>query len=251
MLQNATFLLLDAARIGPGINEARERNQVNESLYRGTGSERLSSVAPYLFQFAYQTTFANWYLKNGWGESWGILVRSAYPLQALHKHFRRFLMVQSETGQKLYFRFYDPRVLRIFLPTCSREQLLDFFGGVIDYFIVEDKDPAFGIRYRHENGVLQTDRVAVGDLIAALPVPEPLPARAADEALLPETIEALREQGKLEEVQAAMAGGKPPDQTAAAQAPPATDTHAPKQKPAPVSGDEPVPQKPSKWKMFD
>ena len=36
----------------------------------------------------------------------------------------------------MYFRFYDPRVFRMFLPTCDETQLRDFFGGV-DFFIAE------------------------------------------------------------------------------------------------------------------
>ncbi len=259
MLQNATFLLLDAARMGSTIAEAQERNAAHDSLYRGSSSERLSGVAPYLFQFAYQTAFANWYLKAGWGQSWGILVRSAYPLAAVHKHFRKFLMVQSETGQQLYFRFYDPRVLRIFLPTCSSEQLFEFFGGVVDYFIAEDKDPAFAVRYRHENGQLQTDRIPVAELIAGLPAPEPLKRRdGADTALPPETVEALREGGMLEEVLAAMnnpgqpeqPGGEPEATAPGQQAPyPSEHRETPAQKPAEAL-ETSAPKK-SKWNMFD
>ena len=38
--------------------------------------------------------------------------------------------VADEDGQTFFFRFYDPRVLRAFLPTCSPSQLTDFFGPV-------------------------------------------------------------------------------------------------------------------------
>jgi hypothetical protein len=260
MLQNATFLLLDAARMGGVINEARERNAANDSLYRGSSSERLSSVAPYLFQFAYRTSFANWYFKSGWGQSWGILFRSSYPLAAVHRHFRKFIMVQSEGSQQLYFRFYDPRVLRIFLPTCSRDQILEFFGDVVDYFIVEDKDPAFAIRYRHENGELRTERMPVAEIIAELPAPDALPGKAGeDDELPPETIEALRAEGKLEEVLAAMNAGKPAGDMAPAGNPgqqetpsqqqqsPAAHAQAPK---AVAAVETPSPKK-SKWNMFD
>jgi len=256
MLQNATFLLLDAARMGVEMNEARERNAANDSLYRGSSSERLNGVAPYVFQFAYQTGFANWYLKSGWGQSWGVMLRSSYPLAAVHKHFRQFLLVQSEGGQQMYFRFYDPRVLRIFLPTCSRDQILEFFGDVIDYFIAEDKDPAFAVRYRHENGVLKTERVPVEALILALPEPQASAGKDNDEdELPPETIEALREEGKLEEVLAAMNAGKPAKQTT----PEAKPVMQPQKQPAqtlvqpqaPVEAAEAPAPKKSKWNMFD
>ncbi len=195
MFSHLTYVLLDAARMGTQIEIAQVRNKAYETLYRGTSSEKLAAVAPYLFQFAYSTPFANWYLRNGWGESWGVMLKSGWPLQELQKHFRKFLKVETEAGQSLYFRFYDPRVLRIFLPTCDTAQLREFFGP-IDYFIMEDEDPAVGIRYWQENGFLKTDRQPVAALIAGLQEPAPLPA-AAQEQLPPETlaiIEELRKQ---------------------------------------------------------
>ncbi len=57
----------------------------------------------------------------------------------------------------MYFRFYDPRVLRIFLPTCDRSQILEFFGPV-KIFICEDEDPEHILLFSHQNGELVTDR---------------------------------------------------------------------------------------------
>ena len=58
----------------------------------------------------------------------------------LRSHLRRFLIVLDEdTGKKLYFRFYDPRVLRAFLPTCSKIQVADMFGE-IGMFLLEGED---------------------------------------------------------------------------------------------------------------
>ncbi len=180
MLQHATYLLLDAARMAGLISEAQTRNPANDSLYRGTRDEGLAAVAPYLFKYVPQQTFANWYLKQGWGRSWGVLMKSSRSLEDLARHFRNFLLVKTETGQSLYFRFYDPRVIRIFLPTCDVGQLREFFGPV-DYFLVEDEDPDFVLRFWHENGVLRTQRIGVADMIAATPEVEPLPDPTAED----------------------------------------------------------------------
>jgi len=180
MLQHATYLLLDAARMSGLINEARTRNPANDSLYRGTRDEGLSAVAPYLFRFSAGQTFANWYLKQGWGRSWGVLMKSGRSLEDLAKHFRSFLLVKTETGQNLYFRFYDPRVIRVFLPTCDTTQLREFFGPV-DYFLVEDEDPAFVLRFWQENGVLRTQRLGVADIISSTPEVAPLPDPTEEE----------------------------------------------------------------------
>jgi hypothetical protein len=75
----------------------------------------------------------------------------------VYNHFRKFLIVETEDLEKLYFRFYDPRVLRIFLPTCSSSQLDEFFGPV-DRFICEDEDPAFALVFSLRKGLLITER---------------------------------------------------------------------------------------------
>src|SRR5689334_9084653 len=121
MLNHINYMLLDAARMGEIIEKAKEINPDFDSLYRGRSEEALALVAPYLFIFRQNTDFGKWYIENGWGNAWGILIRSHMNMQELHKHFRKFLIVGTEDNQELYFRFYDPRVLRIFLPTCNQQ----------------------------------------------------------------------------------------------------------------------------------
>src|SRR5947209_7089547 len=53
------------------------------------------------------------------------------------KHFRHFLLVETEDGKLLYFRFYDPRVLRAFLPTCNSDESSEFFGPIHDILTEE------------------------------------------------------------------------------------------------------------------
>lgn len=67
--------------------------------------------------------------------------------------------MQPAEADPIYFRFYDPRVLRRFLPVCTPDQLYAFFGP-IDYFLFEDEDPAYGVYYWHDNGILATYRVS-------------------------------------------------------------------------------------------
>lgn len=45
-------------------------------------------------------------------------------------HFKKRLRVQTEAGRQPAFRYYDPRVLNIYLPTCTGQELRTFFGPV-------------------------------------------------------------------------------------------------------------------------
>jgi hypothetical protein len=71
-------------------------------------------------------------LSRGWGNSWGILTigPAHLTLDQQRRHFKKLLRVRDEAGQLLNFRFYDPRVLRNYLPTCTPDELRTFFGPV-------------------------------------------------------------------------------------------------------------------------
>ena len=55
-------------------------------------------------------------------------------------------MVYDEDGKPLYFRYYDPRVLRVYLPTCNESELKTVFGPVTHYW-VEGEDGNSMIEY--------------------------------------------------------------------------------------------------------
>ncbi|MDI6766167.1 MAG: DUF4123 domain-containing protein [Bacteroidota bacterium] len=150
------FCIVDGSQLGEQLKEARSLSKESTSLYRGVSKEELEEVGPYLCNV--NTEFYKWIFENGWGKSDGIFISAQVSFAELYKHFRHFLIVQDEDGNKLYFRFYDPRVLRVFLPTCTTQQLKEFFGP-IDMFIVEDSDSKFALLFSLENGLLKKDIV--------------------------------------------------------------------------------------------
>lgn len=180
MWKECNYLLLDAARMRSEITVAREKNPGHLSLYKGETAVRLSGVAPYIFPFDASSPFGKWYLENGWGNSWGIPFRASGDITELQKHFRQFLKVQTEFGKELIFRFYDPRVLRIFLPTCDPWQLKEFFGPV-QFFLIEDEEPGFLKQQSVVNGVLKIQRTQIDPIIPSKK-PEEIPVPAHAEA---------------------------------------------------------------------
>jgi len=162
--------LLDAARMQTQMVAAKALNANNVSLYKGRSEETLVDVAPFLFTFNNQNSFGQWYYENGWGNAWGLLLKTEIAFEDVQRHFRKFLLVKTEDDIELYFRFYDPRVLRIFLPTCNSNQLKEFFGP-ISYFICEDEDSEFGIKFWLENYELCSTRQNKKDLFASYSKP--------------------------------------------------------------------------------
>lgn len=159
-----SYVLLDAARMLDEMEKAKELNPGHDSLYRGRSEEALAIVAPYLFTYEEGTEFASWLEENNWGDAWGVYFFSNASLEALHRHLRKFLLVKTEEGEELYFRFYDPRVLRIFLPTCDEGQLREFFGPV-NYFVMEDEDPSQAIVFYLSEGKLGSYTMPLSETI--------------------------------------------------------------------------------------
>jgi hypothetical protein len=141
------FAVLDGASV-PGLLEALQQHGTEHvCLYRGDLTADLAETAPYLVRLDPGKEFAQWVLTQGWGEHWGIYAVASVDLRELRKHFRTFLIVKSYDGRRLYFRYYDPRVLRVYLPTCTVKETRAIFGPVMCYCL-EDEDGARLLRFR-------------------------------------------------------------------------------------------------------
>jgi hypothetical protein len=157
------YLVFDSALFPSEWNKFRQSYQNFLCLFWGQEEGYLGPVAPFLLEFDWNSEFKLPLTKGNWGNSNIILINSKIELLALHRHLRKFLLVKTEDGEQLYFRFYDPRVLRIFLPTCDTAQLKEFFGPV-EQFICEDEDPAFGLVFSLLGGQLITQRLPVQEI---------------------------------------------------------------------------------------
>jgi len=157
------YALLDAARDEAIYPEIMGSGLESTCLFRGEKARELAWVAPYLVDLRREDPFTQWVVENGWEKSWGVFAGSPAALNEVKRHFRTFLTVYDEEGAPLYFRFYDPRVLRAYLPTCNESELGAVFGP-IEYYLVEHEDPGFVSRFRNVSGVLQQEKLRVAPL---------------------------------------------------------------------------------------
>ena len=123
------YAILDACDAPAVPQKARELGEETAvSLYRGEAEEDYWAIAPYLVSV--DASVLDWIASTLWEQPWGIFVIAEANLPTLRAHFRKFLTVRLPDGEKVYFRFYDPRVVQQFLPTCNHAELADFFGPV-------------------------------------------------------------------------------------------------------------------------
>jgi len=133
------FAVLDSARDPRVLKLLEQSEEEYESLYEGPEGEQLAAVAPYLVRLSWDSALLQPLVHGGWGRNWGVFLTSTLPFMETRRHLRKFLKVQDEKMRKrMYFRFYDPRVLRVFLPSCSPEQRMEF-GGPLGTFLLEDE----------------------------------------------------------------------------------------------------------------
>jgi hypothetical protein len=134
------FAILDAAR-DPYIYALLLQSQSQyQSLYEGTKGVSLSDVAPYLVQLPQDSALLQILVREGWGKSWGVYLKCAAEFQDVRRHLRHFLEVRQPDGEQVYFRFYDPRVVRVYLPTLGPSEARAFLG-TIHCYLMEDKEP--------------------------------------------------------------------------------------------------------------
>jgi hypothetical protein len=151
------YFVIDAAQhrgIYPRLVSWQKRVEI-VSLYQGTLARDLAEVAPYLFCLGSDLTVFDWLWEQGWGKSWGIFLWCrGQSVETLRDHLRRLTMVEVEGGQPAMFRFYDPRVLRAFIPTCSSTELAYLYGPVRRFTVEGDAGKELAEFARSDSGVL-------------------------------------------------------------------------------------------------
>jgi len=128
-------------------------------LYLGDLAPELELAAPYLVQLEYDDRYSRRLIERAYGNSWGVFLKCDVGIATLRRHLRRLLSVRAPNGEIVLFRYYDPRVLRTYLPTCRADELQTVFGP-IDRFWVESEDPDTMLEFRVDHGKLLRKELA-------------------------------------------------------------------------------------------
>lgn len=140
------FAILDGARDKRIESLVLNSQHDHACLYTGRLSPALQQAAPYLVELQQHSDFTKQLIQKAWGKSWGIFIITPpdVTLTQVRTSFRKISRVRAPStdgtpGKVMVFRYYDPRVLRIFLPTCERFELSQIFGPA-SCFVVEDEN---------------------------------------------------------------------------------------------------------------
>ncbi|HJQ68333.1 MAG TPA: DUF4123 domain-containing protein [Blastocatellia bacterium] len=155
------YAVLDGASVPELLDKLYGLSPTFCCLFKGELAPDMAEVAPYLVRLEPGAEFTNWVIGHGWGKHWGIFAAAEGDLRQTARHLRALLTVYDEAGRPLRFRYYDPRVLRTYLPTCNAAELATMFGPVTS-FLLEDADPRAALRYHLTGAALGQKRLPVG-----------------------------------------------------------------------------------------
>jgi len=149
------YAALDAARDPRLLARVCDEQAPARCLFHGVPPQ-VQEASPWLADLTDHEFLRSWLAEQALGRSSGVFLASEAGLDALERHCRTFLRVKREDGRTLLFRWWDPRVLRVYLPTCTPAELDHVFGPVTTFW-VEDRDPDLLLGFtRGEGGQLRT-----------------------------------------------------------------------------------------------
>ena len=152
------FVVVDAARLPANLQQLH-CDQRFVSLYNEkVGVPSLRDVAPLIAELDGSDALLEGSIFEACLLAGGLLLGSGSHLGLIRAHLRKFLIVRLENTKRMYFRFYDPRILKDFLPTCTSAQLNHFFGPICAFAVRGDHEDAWLI-LRLLDGELQTSTV--------------------------------------------------------------------------------------------
>lgn len=149
----SVFALVDGAQDDRVFALLRAEGNDTRCLYGSELPRALATVAPYLVALG-DHPFAGYFARLGRGKNWGVMLRSSASMDDLAEHFASMIRARLPEGREVLFRYYDPRVLRAYLPTCTSEELDQVFGPV-EAFLIEQGEGQWSV-YRREKGALVT-----------------------------------------------------------------------------------------------
>ena len=164
------YALLDAAQDPMLPRRAADAGLPVESLYAGRLGGMLDDVAPHLVSLDPRGEVTGALIERC-SEHLGVILQTTASFEPLRKHLRKFLMVKDQAGKKYRFRFYDPRVLRAFLPVCSAEEVNRFFGPVQRFYTAARDGEGVLAFAAGCGGVLSVSSIALPMTAHVLPSP--------------------------------------------------------------------------------
>ncbi len=146
------YAVIDGAAVLDLGARLQETGAESACLFLGELEPELAAAAPWLVRLTPKDGLFDQLFGDGWGKSWAIFATSRASLTEMRRRLRKLTLVELPDRRTVYFRFYDPRVLRHVLPLMEPAQLKQFFGDEVDAYFCEDEGGAALLEFRRPIG---------------------------------------------------------------------------------------------------
>jgi hypothetical protein len=125
----AVIDLASATEIRPLI--ARLRPSAAEPLFARTFAQELLDVGPWVVRLSKAPEVESMLANMSFDIPWGYYVHTTVDIISLRQSLRRFNLARiPDSSKAVLFRYWDPRVMRVFLDVASREQRKRLFEWI-------------------------------------------------------------------------------------------------------------------------
>jgi Domain of unknown function (DUF4123) len=94
-------------------------------------TEELKANAPFLLEVEPDSSFFTKLMDLGFNKNWFIITCSDKDYDTVYEHCSDNLLAQTEDNTSLLFRWYDARILGVFLSSCTIDEIKSFFGPLL------------------------------------------------------------------------------------------------------------------------
>lgn len=128
-------------------------------LYRGNALEEFGDDTAWVAEMTSDESVLQWLIDKGFGKRWSVFLRTSHALEDVVRHLRKFTVVKDNEGTIHFFRYYDPRTLRQYLPVLTSEQAAVFFKGIECFCCENDLKAGELLKFRFEGGIVHREVV--------------------------------------------------------------------------------------------
>ncbi len=131
------WAVVDGAARPDLLGELHDSGAEAACLFSGALAPEVAATAPWLVAIGPASPMLA-ALEAGWGRAQAVFLVAPGPLVAVRRRLRHLTLARLPDGRTVYFRFYDPRTLRVIGPLLDAGQRARFFGSEIAAWICEN-----------------------------------------------------------------------------------------------------------------
>ncbi|QAU23562.1 DUF4123 domain-containing protein [Dyella sp. M7H15-1] len=143
------YILFDSCQHPRFHQKLQQRNILYGSLFEGHAEESLPEIAPLLIDVTVESEATQKVIDEttriGQLKPCVSVLESTLPLFLLTDHFAQFHLIERPDGQSMLMRWYDTRILPVWLDALTAEQRMFFTRGIAQWTSID----RFGDEQRH------------------------------------------------------------------------------------------------------